>query len=271
MSGRTKGLDEAAKRAGTVQSVWRALTLLELLAEDDEGSRLTELAERSSLSPSTVHRMLTTLEARRFVQFDPSEGLWHVGREAFAVGASFVRRRNFVAQALPFLRQLRDNTRETANLGIVEDGEIIVATQVESREIMRTIARVGGRVPMLASGMGKAMLSTYRPADVAAVIARFGLRQMTSATITGPDALTRQLEVARRVGYAVDDEEFVPGLRCVAAVVHGQAGEALCAISVSGLSARMERARLPLIGEHVARVAADLTRALGGLPGIRAT
>ena len=143
-------MDVGEKRSGTVQSVDRAMAILEVLGEDEEGYRLTDLARRTGLSVSTVHRLLTTLEQRRFVQFDRTDGMWHVGRGAFAVGSAFTRQRNFVAPALPILRRLRDQTRETANLGVVDDGEVVVLTQVESREIMRAITRVGGRAPMAA-------------------------------------------------------------------------------------------------------------------------
>ena len=106
-------------RDGGVQSVDRALSILETLAEDDEGYRLSDLAVRTGLSASTVHRLLATLESRRFVQFDRAESKWHVGIRSFTVGASFARRRNFSAQAIPYLRKLRDLTRETANLAVV--------------------------------------------------------------------------------------------------------------------------------------------------------
>ena len=141
-----------AHRSDRVRSVERALSLLEVLGEREEGFRLTDLATETGLSHSTVHRLLTTLEARRFIEFDRTENVWHVGRQAFAVGSAFVRQRNFVASALPFLRRLRDQTRETTNLGVIDDGEVVVLTQVESREIMRAITRVGGRVPMVTSG-----------------------------------------------------------------------------------------------------------------------
>src|SRR5215475_5483096 len=87
---------------GGVQSVDRALLLIETLAEDDDGYRLTDLAIRTGLSPSTIHRLLTTLENRRFVQFDREQSTWHIGAKSFAVGATFARRRNFVTQAMPF-------------------------------------------------------------------------------------------------------------------------------------------------------------------------
>lgn len=249
---------------GRVQSVERALSLLEVLAEDEEGCRLTDLAVRTDLSPSTVHRLLTTLEHRGFVQFDQTGGMWHIGRQAFTVGTTFARQRNFVAPALPFLRRLRDQTHETANLGIVEDGEVVVLTQVESREIMRAITRVGGRAPMTASGMGKAVLATYSNEEVEAIVARFGMKRLTPRTITRAGDLKTDLETIRAHGYAIDDEEYVTGLRCVAAVVHDAQGEPLCAISISGLAARMPPERIEQLGPLVARTAQDLSEAVGG-------
>ena len=145
---------EAESRDGGVQSVDRALSIIETLAEDDEGYRLSDLAIRTGLSTSTVHRLLATLESRRFVQFDRTESKWHVGARAFTVGATFARRRNFSAQAVPYLRKLRDLTRETANLAVVDDEFIVVLTRMESREIMRSLTKVGGRVAMVASGVG---------------------------------------------------------------------------------------------------------------------
>src|SRR5712671_3574142 len=142
-------------RDGGVQSVDRALSIIETLAEDDEGYRLTDLAVRTGLSPSTVHRLLTTLEKRRFVQFDRDEFMWHIGAQSFAVGSTFVRRRNFATQALPYLRKLRDQTRETANLAVVDDGAMVVLTRVESREIMRSVTKVGGRSRWLPQGSAK--------------------------------------------------------------------------------------------------------------------
>src|ERR1700730_16604815 len=172
-------IDSGAGDAG-VQSVDRALLIIETLAEDDEGYRLTDLAVRTGLSASTVHRLLTTLEKRRFVQFDRGESIWHIGAQSFAVGSTFVRRRNFATQALPYLRKLRDQTRETANLAVVDDGSMVVLTRVESREIMRSVTKVGGRVPMVTSGLGKALLSTYSEEDVFAIIRREGMPRLTS-------------------------------------------------------------------------------------------
>jgi IclR family acetate operon transcriptional repressor len=255
-----------ADRHGSVQSVDRALRLLELLGQDEEGLRLTDLATLSSLSPSTVHRLLTTLEKRRFVQFDRSDGMWHVGRQAFQVGSAFSRQRNFVAPSLPFLRRLRDQTRETANLGMAEDGKMTFLAQVESREIMRAITRVGGTTPMVNSGMGKAILATYEPIDVAKIVGMYGMGKLTPKSLTRKSELKKNLDEVRRSGFAVDDEEFVTGLRCIAAVVYDHQSEPLCALSVSGLSQRLTHDRLASIGVLVRDTARELTIALGGRP-----
>jgi IclR family acetate operon transcriptional repressor len=197
---------EADSRDGGVQSVDRALTIIETLAEDDEGYRLSDLAIRTGLSTSTVHRLLATLENRRFVQFDRTESKWHVGARAFTVGATFARRRNFTAQAVPYLRKLRDLTRETANLAVVDDEFIVVLTRMESREIMRSLTKVGGRVAMVASGVGKAVLATYSDADVSAIIRHHGMPRLTEKSIVRPGDLFKELEKVRRQGFAIDDD-----------------------------------------------------------------
>jgi IclR family transcriptional regulator, acetate operon repressor len=251
-------------RDGGVQSVDRALLIIETLAEDDEGYRLTDLAVRTGLSTSTVHRLLTTLEKRRFVQFDRGESTWHIGAQSFAIGSTFVRRRNFVTQALPYLRKLRDQTRETANLAVVDDGAMVVLTRVESREIMRSVTKVGGRVPMVASGLGKALLATYSEQDVFAIIQRDGMPRLTSKSIVRAGELCKSLHDIRRQGYSVDNEEALIGLRCVSAVVYDDCSEPLAAISVSGKASRVPNDRLPILGKLMQEVAAELTMALGG-------
>src|ERR1700692_1123901 len=251
-------------RDGGVQSVDRALLIIETLAEDDEGYRLTDLAVRTGLSPSTVHRLLATLEKRRFVQFNRGESTWHIGAKSFAIGSTFVRRRNFVTQALPYLRKLRDQTRETANLAVVDDGAMVVLTRVESREIMRSVTKVGGRVPMVTSGLGKALLSTYSEQDVFAIIQREGMPRLTSKSIVRAGELCKSLHDIRQQGYSVDDEEALIGLRCVSAVVYNDCSEPLAAISVSGKASRVPNDRLPILGKLVQEGAAELTMALGG-------
>ena len=254
-------------RSGRVQSVERAVRLLTALGRSEGGYRLTDLARQTGLSLTTAHRLLTTLEQSHFVQFSQKDNIWHVGVAAFAVGSAYSRDRNFVASAMPFLRRLRDQTRETVNLGIVEDDEIVVVSQVASREINRAIAAIGGRTPIAASGMGKAVLSSYSSYDIDALIQRKGLRQSTAKSLTSPAALRAEISTGSVNGYFIDDEEYRAGVRCVAAPVFDSSGEVVCAISVSGIASRIPSERIASLGHAVQQAAAQISACCQGRTG----
>lgn len=252
------------ENSGSVQSVDRALGLLEALALQAEGIRLSDIAREVGLAVSTTHRLLTTLERRGFAQFDPATSRWHIGRTAFTVGVAYTRWQSFIAAAMPFLRRLRDASRETANLGILQEGEVITVAQVESREIIRAIAPPGGRAPVMNSGMGKAIVATWPDEAIEALVKRHGLRPLTPRALRSIEAVHREIAQIRAQGYAYDDEEFTLGMRCVAAVVWLPTGEPAGAISVSALVARMSSRQLAETGVKVREMARELTAVMGG-------
>ncbi|MCT4608281.1 MAG: IclR family transcriptional regulator [Pelagimonas sp.] len=256
----------AKTEAGIVQSVDRALAILEQIANMRTGARVSELAQDLDLPVSTVHRLLTTLERRRFVQQDPQTDHWRVGQRAHSVGESYSLHDQLVLPARPLLRQLRDRTRETANLGVIQAEEAVTIAQVESREIMRAIAPPGGRVPVLNSGMGKAIVATWPDEAIANLVERQGLRPMTSTSLRSPNEVYREIARIRALGFAVDDEEYVVGMRCVAAVVRSAEGEAIAALSVSGLAARVTAESIPEIAAHVCEMAKALTDKIASTP-----
>ncbi|WP_138919463.1 IclR family transcriptional regulator [Oceanicola sp. S124] len=247
-----------------VKSVRRALDLLILLGASDDGLRVSELARQAELAVSTTHRLLTTLESQGFAQSDPETAVWRVGRTAFTVGQAYGRRRSFIAPALPYLKRLRDQTQETANFGILDGDWLVTVSQVESRQIVRAISPPGGHTPVFCSGMGKALLATWPDPEIIALAARTGLRPMTPRSLTSIEAVLADIARIRRRGYAVDDEEHIQGLRCVAAVVWSPTGEPACAISISGLAARLAPERLEITGTQVRDAAHQLTEHLGG-------
>lgn len=249
---------------GTVQSLVRALRLLELVAEDDEGYRLVDLAQRAGLSTSTTHRLLTTLEQKRFVQFDREANLWHIGVQCFTVGAAFARRRNVASLALPVMRRLRDQTGETVNLGLAEQGDVIFLTQVESREVMRAMGRPGGRLPLACTAMGQAILAAMSDEAISEYLSKYGLPRLTPNSIARATRLHEVLDEVRRVGYAVDHEGNAVGLRCVAAVIRNENGEPIGALSIAGPTVRIAPGRVPEIGREVMASARDVTAAIGG-------
>jgi IclR family acetate operon transcriptional repressor len=252
------------KPTGQVRSLTRALRLLRQLGERGEGMTLSELAEAVSLPPSTTHRLLTTLEAERFVRPDPQGGLWRVGVAAFHVGAAFARTRDRLELARPYLAEASDATGETASLMIESAGEALCIDQIESSHAVRAVTGLGGRVPLHCTASGKALLAHGDPGRVRAVIGRDGLERHTDATITDPRRLEDTLAEVRALGYALDDEEYAAGLRCAAAPILDATGRVLAAISISGPTARIPSSRLASLGRLMAQLAVSATRDHGG-------
>jgi IclR family acetate operon transcriptional repressor len=258
----------SAERSDQVKSLVRALTLLNRLASTDEGASLTEVAQQVGLSPSTAHRLLTTLEQERYVHFDPERRLWSVGMQAFMAGNAFLRTRSLTGAARPHMRALMEESAETVNLAVEDQYEAVYLAQVESRQMMRAFARPGGRVPLHCSSVGKAMLSAMPNAAVANILQRKGLPRVTIKTISNTVALREDLLRARDRGYALDDEEHAVGLRCIASAIFDENTEPIAAISVSGPMVRISDERVPLLGDAVRKKAAAITALLGGVaPG----
>jgi IclR family acetate operon transcriptional repressor len=256
--------DKAPSDRGSVQSLIRALSLLEILAEDDEGYRLVDLALRTGLSTSTAHRLLTTLEQKRFVQFDHQTSLWHVGAQCFSVGTAFGRRRNLGEMAHAAMRQVRDATGETVNLGLADQGTVLFVSQVESREQIRAISRPGGHAPLVCTALGQAILSGMKEGEVGEIVQKHGLPRLTPNSIARPSELYKVLEEVRRVGFAVDDEQNSLGLRCVAATIYNEVSMPMAAVSIAGPTLRVTLQRIPELGQQVMAAAREITRAIGG-------
>lgn len=257
-------LPEMQDRTGQVRAVVRAMALLREIASTDGGLSLTEVADRTQLPPSTTHRLLTTLESERFVRYDMAAGVWQIGVSAFVTGAAFVRTRNLLHLAKPYLRRLVDMTGETANIFIESGGQVVCLDQVESRHAMRAITQVGGRLPLHASGSGKALLSMMPGDRCERMIASAGLASLTPATITDRVELSKVLRTAREQGYACDDGEHAEGLRCAASVIFGETAEPVAAISVSGPQSRLDDSRMGELGGHVRQIAREVTSEYGG-------
>lgn len=246
------------------QSLGRGLSLLEHLADAGQGLTLSDLAQRVGLAPSTTHRLLGTLESYGFVQLDEELGHWRVGVRAFSVGNAYLDNRDLTAQARPIMRQLMEGVGETVNLAVLDHDEVVFVSQVECREMMRMVAKLGSRAPLHASGVGKALLAAFSEARLTHLLSQRPLIQLTDNTIHQEAPLRQALGLIRQTGFAVDDEEHAVGLRCLAATLHDQYAEPLGAISISGPLARLPQERLPSLGTQVIEAAAAITAALGG-------
>lgn len=259
--GRPKGFG-GAKQAGTIQALDRALDVLDALAVG-EGLTLSELAGRLDQSVATMHRVLATLERRAFVEISADRQEWHVGAEAYRLGAAFLRRSNVVERSRPAMWALMQETGETSNLGVEKDGHVLFVSQVETHETIRAFFPPGSLSPLHASGIGKALLSTFAPSRVDRLFKGKDLERFTDKTVGSLGQLRQEIEATAARGYAIDDEERTTGMRCVAAPILNVHGEAVAGISVSGPTHRVTDERVREIGELVRGSAATVSRLLG--------
>jgi IclR family acetate operon transcriptional repressor len=247
-----------------VQSLVRALALLNRISEaPDEGATLTELAQQVGLPSSTAHRLLTTLEQERYARFDHDGRLWSIGVQAFVTGCTFTKTRSLVGLARPHMRRLMEDSGETVNLAIEDEGEAVYLAQVECRQMMRAFARPGSRVPLHCSAVGKAILSAVSDKSLSKILHQRGMPRLTVKTIKSPALLRANLQHARVAGYAVDDEEHAVGLRCISAPIFDETGYVVAAVSASGPLARIVDERVAQLSALVLETARAISMEMG--------
>jgi len=236
-----------------VQSVARAFSLLEHLADAGGALGVTEMATVSGLPPPTIHRLLRSLVSQGYVRQDSSRR-YLIGPRLIRIGEAASRMLG--AWATPFLTELVQRVGETANMALLDgDGAVYVA-QVPSRNTVRMFTEVGRVVQLHGTGVGKALLSMLSDDEIRAIVARTGLPAVTEHTITSLSELLASVERARRIGYTIDDGEQELGVRCVAVPIPGLPFKA--ALSVSGPSSRVSVGQTSVIAPVLQEVAVQM-------------
>jgi len=260
--GRPRGWDDKTAQ-NTIKSLDRAMEVFEFLSEA-QGKALSVISSEMGQSPATVYRILVTLEGRGLVEFDPVEQVWHIGPQAFVIGARFLRRTSLVERARPIMRKLMEQTGETANLGIQKEGSVLFLSQVETHASIRAFFPPGTLSPMHASGIGKALLAEMDDDRLTRTLEGQRLEAFTQYTITDLAALRDNLAQVRHKGFSEDGEEKNLGMRCIAAPVFDFNGEAVAGISVSGPVSRVSPEDIERLSGFVIEAAQALTLAIGG-------
>jgi IclR family acetate operon transcriptional repressor len=245
--------------ASGVQSLDRALLLLEKLADAGGSQRLAELEVATGLPLPTVHRLLQSLMHNGYVRQEASRR-YTLGPRLIRLGESAARALG--AWAHPHLAGLVAEIGETANMAVLEGDAVVYVAQVPSAHSMRMFTEVGRRVPAHCTGVGKALLSELPDGEVLDLLRRTGMPASTPSTLTDPQSLLRELEKIRAQGWAADDAEQEVGVRCVAVPVKG--APARTAISVSGPSGRITVGRVAHIAPVLQQVAERLSLDLQG-------
>lgn len=254
------GTVEQSRSVRSVQSVDRALDLLEALAGLDGPVGVGEVAALTGLPQGTAHRLLRSLQSRGYVRHDAARK-YSLGAAAFRLGDA--AQRALSRSARPHLAELVALSGETGNLAVLEGDDVVYVAQVPSPRTLRMFAEVGRHVPPHSTAVGKVLLAAMDPERALGVLRRRGLTPLTAHTITDPDAFVAELERVRDLGFAVDEQEQEIGVRCVAVPV-GSGQDVVAALSLSGPAERFGGADTEGLVAAMRRVADGFARELDG-------
>ncbi|WP_412080797.1 IclR family transcriptional regulator [Streptomyces sp. SCL15-4] len=247
--------------AGAVQSVDRAVTVLEILARHGEAG-VTEIAAELDVHKSTAFRLLGVLENRGLVAQAKERGKYYLGAGVLRLAGAAAVRLDISQEAVPVCREVADELGETVNIAVLDDDAAVNIMQARGTAAVTAQNWLGRRTPLHATSSGKVLLAHLPPTLREGLLAR-PLTRFTDRTLTGAALLRAELEAVVRQGYGVTVEELEPGLAAVAAPVRAHDGEVIAAISVSGPVYRLDADRLPQVAERTVAAGAELSRRMG--------
>jgi DNA-binding IclR family transcriptional regulator len=251
-----------------VQALDRAFAVLDLLGESETPLGLAQVALSLQLHKSTAHRFLMVLEKHRMVERTVG-GKFRLGLRLFDLGNRAIEQYDLRERAQPHLRRLVAETEETAHLCILEGAHVIYIDKIEPARSVRMITRIGASNPVHCTSVGKAMLAFLPEERLTDILGRLRFERYTNHTLSTVEALRAEIEKTRRRGYAVDDEEFEEGLRCIAVPVLDVQRLPVAAVSVSGPSFRVTAQKLPSIANHLLQCVRGISVDMGFIPGGR--
>lgn len=258
----TAGTTDATR---TIQSVDRALGLLETLADKPDGMVLRDIAEQAGLNASTCHHLLATLAKHRFVVRSSRKRAYVLGPRIAELASHHARTFDLVELAMPELRLLNETTKESVHLAVLQGCNLTTVAHLESKLPIRVGSDAVAKANAAhATATGKAILAWLPEPEIARVIAATGLRRHTDRTLQTITDLMEELRLTRRRGFSIDNEEFQSGVYCVAAAIRGQSGAVLGSVGCSMPRMRADGEHLRIASDAVRACAADLSRQLGG-------
>ena len=243
----------------TVQVIERMFRLFEVLASKEEATSLKEISEKAGLHPSTTHRILNDLATGRFID-RPEAGTYRLGMRLLELGNLVKARLNVRDAALAPMRELHRQIQQPVNLSVRQGDEIIYIERAYSeRSGMQVVRAIGGRAPLHLTSVGKLFLASDETSRVRAYATRTGLIGQTKNSITQMPALEKELQLAREVGMARDNEELELGVRCIGAGIHDDQGRLVAGLSISAPAGRLDESWV----EKLRATALEISKAMG--------
>jgi IclR family transcriptional regulator, KDG regulon repressor len=247
--------------------VKKAFLILKAISIASKGLRLSEISTRLGISKSTVHGITNALEEQGAILRDPVSKKFTIGATLMELGKAAYERMDFKRAARPAMELLMEQCHESVFLGVRNKDSVTIIDIVESRKDFKISSPIGTSLPLLAGAMGKIFLSAMTPVDARAYLMANPPNRFTPMTITDPDIYLKTIETVRETGIAFDDEEYIAGVRAVAAPIHRQ-GAYFPAIWVVGFTASMDDEKIPAIMAQIRAAALEINTNLAGTPPV---
>ena len=247
----------------SVPSIERALSVLQCLGRSKRGFSISEIGRRLKIPKSSAHLILATLERRGFLQKNTQTGRYHFGLQLVSLSRSAIENLDLREEANSFLRSLMQETGLTVHMAVLERDEAVIIEKVEAPGLVRLASWVGRRLDVNCTGVGKVLMAFLPPDELEYLLRTKEFARHNSRTIISKNALRRELTLVRQSGYALDNEEDEPGVRCIGAPVFDENGAAVAAISVAGTANQIGMDRVPILARQVMRTAQGISSRMG--------
>lgn len=222
-----------------IQSVERALQIIDLFDEQSPELKITSISEKLGLNKSTVHSLLKTLQKHHYIEQNPENGKYKLGMKLVERGNFIISTIDIRQVAKKYLTDLANKTSQTTHLGILNGCEGVYVDKVEGAQAVIRYSRIGRGIPLHATAVGKVLLAFQNPEEVQRLLDGYVYTRQTPNTITEESELLKELEKVRKQGYAVDDQENEQGVRCIAVPILNYQNQVIAAISISTLVSRV--------------------------------
>lgn len=245
-----------------VQAIDRAVMILKCFSEQRRELKLSDIADELGLNKSTVHGIITTLKYHGLIDQNEENQKYRLGLYILELGDIVTNSMDIREIASPIIKDVCSKIEETVHLGALDNMDVVYIDKQESNQSMRIFTTIGARRPAYCTGIGKAMLA-YVDSEVLIEQLPERLERLTPTTITEKTELLKELNAIRMNGYAMDNEESIEGLTCVASPIFNHAREAKFSISVSGPTIRMTKGKIEETIKLLKCAAAEISSRLG--------
>jgi IclR family transcriptional regulator, KDG regulon repressor len=222
-----------------IQSVERALKIMDLFDEHTTELKITEISEKMDLHKSTVHSLLKTLQEYSYINQNPENGKYRLGLKLAERGNLVISNMDISKVARNYLLALSEKTGQTVHLGILDGHEGVYIDKVEGKHSIIRYSRIGRRLPLHSTAIGKALLAYQTPVEIQRLLKDYPYQHQTTSTIMNEAVFLKEIEKIQQQGYAIDDQENEQGVRCAAVPIFNGKGQVLAAISISTLVSRV--------------------------------